>query len=298
MAQEGGGSPSWMSDVGCVVSGEGGRIVDVTAGCVVSATCDQVMMLSWHAPGVGGMVGASSWARAPGTIGAAWCIGDAGCTYASASAWRILCASGVSVATSWACAPGAVSATWCVSDAERSRASASALRTLGTGGVLVTMSVACTVVTAGFIAQLRCVGALGATCAVGRSVAQTARHIGVGLSWACAPHAGDVVGMSFASCAVAVIVQLHCGAVLVCVGATLLWSRTPHASDVVGTSFMSCITTVMHVHTLRCSGVTHESISTVGVIGCPVRWVHGSGTVGDGRVGIPRAFCFLGSCSW
>ncbi|KAL6299980.1 hypothetical protein BKA93DRAFT_753033 [Sparassis latifolia] len=237
MVQEGDGGPSWTSDAGCVVSEGGGRIVNTAVGCVVGMMRGWVVAQSWCALSVGSMVGAASWAHAPGAVDMVQCIGDAGHTHALAPAWRAL----------------------------------------STGSVLVVMSASCTMATASFIMQPWCVSVLrsiGATCAVGQSVAQTARHTGIGLLQSCAPHTGDVAGVSFTSCAVAavgMIMRPHCSIVL-------------GVGDMAGTSSASCVTAIACVHTLRYGGVTRESI---GAIRCSVMWVHDSGAMWDGRVAGP-----------
>ncbi|KAL6303925.1 hypothetical protein BKA93DRAFT_750072 [Sparassis latifolia] len=196
-------------------------IGDAVTGCISDAVSFRVMALAWCTLGVGSMAGASSWVCASGIVGVVWCISDAvgigsaGCIRVSVPAWHALSAGGV---------PGM-------------------------------MSTSCTAAAVSFVAQLQCVGVLGATCAVGQLVAQTARRIGIGLSWACALHAGDVAGASSASCAeaaVGAVMQPRCIAVLGCIGTALLWLHAPGTGDMAGTSSMSCVTAVMRMLTLPC----------------------------------------------
>ncbi|GBE90173.1 hypothetical protein SCP_1900220 [Sparassis crispa] len=269
-----------------------------TAGCTSGRTG---IALSWtHSPHAGDMV----WCIGDTVMG---CVSDAVHSWVVALAWRALSVGGVVGTSSWVCTPGIISMVRCVSDAVgigsagRVRVSAPAWRTLGAGSVPGATSTSCTAAAVGFIAQLQCVGALSATCTVGRLVARTARHIGIGLSRACALRAGDMAGTSSASCTEATagaVMQPHCIAVLVHIGAALSWSRAPGTGDVAGTSSASCVTAVARVRMLRHGGVAYESVGAVSIVGRPVMWVHGSGAVGDGRAGIPRAFCFLSSCSW
>ncbi|KAL6308635.1 hypothetical protein BKA93DRAFT_746789 [Sparassis latifolia] len=280
MAQEGGGGPSWTLDAGCVVGREGG----CTSGALGS-----MGTIGWFTAGTVWCTSrctgiALSWTHTPHTGDAAWCIGDVvtGCvgdavhSRVVALAWRALSVGSMVGTSSWVCAPDAVSTVQCVSDAGRARASAPVWRVLGASGVSVAMSASCTAAAAGSVVQPWCIGALGTTCTVGRSVARMARRVGVGLSRACAPRAGDVACASFTSCAVAAagaVVQLHCGTVLARVGAALSWSRAPGAGDMMGMSSMSCITGAVGVHAPRCGGIVCECVRAVSIVGCSVRWV-------------------------